>query len=520
MATSHYLLELRPHQKGTKGEAFLVSKGGNMAKTLASPSGGSGYNSACPTMSNMQNREKLAAKVLSAAEVVTPNLDPLSPIIEFSSTLANSLSPQDSPSLSAVLTDDSTIEKAMIDDCIIELSIQLSQVKNKRICKFSPYEYLRHLSVLRFLEWTHERGKSEEEASVEIADMLWAHKDKNGPKQNPRSSLLRKARHIQEWAKEYLDTGELEEHKHGTHKKTESPLARREVMDAANDALIKMLKPTPAALQTELVKQIFPRLQIENPKVSETTCRAYMQQWGWTRGAYKQHWIYNNARPERILKYPDDAAQESEETSVLQSPTTPTPSKRPIPWHAPIPSPTSAIRSTAMADPPILTELVPQSTPQVPQAPMIPPSEIHLETNPSDPSRSSIFWPEMQSYATQQASSYVLPVPERSLDPVSYENPAAARFINAPSPYIPKSLDRLVPDPPNMMGIRPRFNGEPVTTFVPHPSMMQQFMHGSTFPGNTFPSPSINRRHSTENPSTPGAPFNPSSQYSYMPGME
>ena len=468
----------------------------------------------------VQNREKLAAKLLPYAEVHTPITNPPDPLIEFSPIVGDRISTtEDSPPSSNCFKEDLDRENSIIDHGITKLSIQLSQVKNKRICKFSPYEYLRHLSVLRFLEQTHERGKSDEEASLDIAEMLWEHKDKNGPKQHPRNSLLRKARHIQDWTQEYLETGELEEHKHGTHKKTESPLARREVMEAAKVALGKMTKPTPAALKAALLETILPQLQVENPKVSETTCRSYMQQWGWTKGAYKQQWIDTKKPLNAPVKHADDGRYQNEETSVLNSPATPTP-KKPAPWHAPIPSPTTAIRTAVVSEPAILTEpTIQRVSPSLP-TPSITPAGIVFENPPSNPQRSSIYWPDMQSYATQQARMYPVPESDRSSEPVQYGNSVSVRFLSQSGPYIPKSLDGIVPDPPIMMGIRPRFNGEPVATFVPPPSMMQDYMHGGTFPESTFPSQQINRRHSSYNPNTQSTHFNPSSQLPYMPDME
>ena len=451
------------------------------------------------------------------AEVHTPVTNPPKPLIEFSPAVDDRTSTtEDSPPSSNGSEENCDHEKSIIDDCIAELSIQLSQVKNKRICKFSPYEYLRHLSVLRFLERTHERGNSDDEASLDIAEMLWEHKDKNGPKQHPRNSLLRKARHIQDWAREYLETGELEEHKHGTHKKTESPLARRDVMEAASKALGKMTKPTPAALQAVLLETILPQLQVENPKVSETTCRSYMQQWGWTKGAYKQQWMHIKKPVNTPIKYLDDGRYQNEEMSVLNSPPTPTP-KKPAPWHAPIPSPTTAIRTGVMPEPAILIEPgIQHVSPSLPTST----AAIIFENTASNPQRNSIYWPDMQSYATQQARMYPMPESDKSSEPGPYENSVSARFVSQSAPYIPKSLDGIVPDPPIMMGIRPRFNGEPVATFVPPPSMMQDYLHGGTFPESTFPSQQINRRHSSYNSSTPSIDFNPSSHLPYLPDIE
>jgi hypothetical protein len=244
-----------------------------------------------------------------------------------------------------------------------------------------------------------------------------------------------------------------------------------------------------------------------------------MLQWGWTKGAYKQHWINTNISPLGASKCVDDGRHPSEETFVLQSPTTPAPLKKPTPWHAPIPSPTSAIRSVIMADPPIPTDPSTQlDIPPLPASTVTP--GILFENTPSNPHRNSIYWLNMQTYANQEAQMYPFSLSDRSTEPLSYDNSGSVRFLSHPPPYMPKSLDGLVPDPPRMMGVRPRFNGAPVPTFVPHPSMTQQFMHGSTFPGSTFPAQNINRRHSSDYPNTQRASFNPSSQLPYMPDME
>ena len=246
-----------------------------------------------------------------------------------------------------------------IDQIIAELKGVLSQVKNKRTCTFSAYDYMRHLSILRFFEWTVEGGRSEQDAARELAVLLWEHK--TGVTHSPRNSIQHKTNLIQRWAKEYRATGELAEHVHGIHKKTESTLAREDVEKAALKALAQMDKPGPSGLREVLLKKIFPKLGILDSKISENTCRNYMQRWGWIKGPYKQQWIPKNKRLLDISKSESDEDNfVSDGTAILETQDTPaqkTSLVKPAGMHAQIPSPTTAIRSATLKQPAIMTHV-------------------------------------------------------------------------------------------------------------------------------------------------------------------
>ena len=81
-----------------------------------------------------------------------------------------------------------------------------------------------------------------------------------------------------------------------------------------------MSKPRPSALKEVLLNEIFPKFGVEEPKISENTCRNYMQQWGWIKGTYKQQWTPRN---KTILVFSDseseDGNEASDETAILET---------------------------------------------------------------------------------------------------------------------------------------------------------------------------------------------------------
>ena len=125
---------------------------------------------------------------------------------------------------------------------------------------------------------------------------------------------------------------------------------------------------------------------------------------------------------------------------------------------------------------------------------------------------SSVNWSHMQSHPSIQPQLYPFQMQPTVQSTPQFHSSQYHQFVPQPlSRYVPKSLDGLVPDPPDMMGIRPAFNGDPIPTFAPHPSMLVPFSHGSTFPTQ------VPRRNSVNNPPMPN--YNPSSQLPYMPDM-
>jgi hypothetical protein len=368
--------------------------------------------------------------------------------------------------------------------------------------------------VLRFFEWTWEGDKSEQEASIELAELLWQHKETR----NPQNSINRKASLIQEWASEYRSTGKLEEPTHGAHIKTASILAREDIANAALRELARMAKPGPAALRDALLNKIFPKFAIQDSKVSENTCRNYMEKWGWKTGGYRQ-WV---PKHKRLLDVggesdSDEGNAASDETSILENNnagTQPTSVNKPKYFHAPIPSPTTAIRSIPPTPAP--STMIPHSTGALTEfqnGSVVITSPTTTFTDPSmtmADQNSALFWSTTQGYTpTQQSQFYPYSMPPTFQPTPQFSQESRQHLISQThSHYIPKSLEHIVPDPPEIMGIRPSLNETPITAFVPHPSLMGHFAHDTTFPQAT-------RR--TSNLQNGG--YNPSSQLQYMPDL-
>src|ERR1700689_3937341 len=66
-----------------------------------------------------------------------------------------------------------------IEQMIGHLKSRLSQVKNKRDCTWSAYDYMRHLSILRYFEWTLLDMKPEQDVARQLAELLWIHNSGN-----------------------------------------------------------------------------------------------------------------------------------------------------------------------------------------------------------------------------------------------------------------------------------------------------------------------------------------------------
>ena len=424
-------------------------------------------------------------------------------------------SPLNSPDRDLSDDDESAEDYLPIDQIIAELKAEVSQVKNKRICTLSAYDYMRHLSILRFFEWTVEEGKPEQDAARELAMLLWEHK--TGVTHSPRNSIQHKTKLIQRWAKEYRTTGGLVEHAHGIHKKTESTLAREDVAKAALKALAKMNKPGPSGLREILLNKIFPKLGIEDSKISENTCRNYMQQWGWIKGPYNKQWTPKNQQLLHVSKSESDEDNfVSDETAILdtqKAPTQKTSLVKPTGLYAPIPSPTTAIRSAASAQPAIMTHVATTFDNLHNSATLTSPiATFGDSTITMTNQNSNLFFSQMPTYPSQQTPLYSFQPQPSFQNMVPFQQQSHhQQFPPPPHGYIPKSLDGLVSDPPDMMGIRPAFNGDPIQTFAPHPSLMGPFSNSSTFP------PQINRRHSVNNPHVQN--YNSSSQLQFMPDM-
>lgn len=423
------------------------------------------------------------------------------------------------PSVSNGSEPDESDADLPVEDCrpihqlIADLTSELSQVKNKRMCQYSAYDYLRLLSVLRFFEKTERTSNREprldKEVAHELAEIFWVHKA-DSP-HSPRNTLQHKANLIQQWAKEYRATGRLSEHVHGTHTKTESKLAEKDIARAARRALAKMNDPGPVKLKEVLLSTIFPKFGIPGARISENTCRDYMKRWGWHKGGYRQ-WVANNKRVLQVSdSESDDRLGGSEETDILETSKSAPQHTHAInnqEWPRTLPSPTTAIRPVASTNIPDLStnnghvfdfqNHHPVNTLTSPNGP------FNSATTPMEDRNAALFL--NPQYDLNQPQTYPFPVQPTYIDTSHFQ-----QYLSQQNRYTPKSLDGLVPDPPGMMGMRPAPHGAPVPTFAAPPSMMGAFTHDSSFPSQST------RRNTVNIP--PSSDYNHLSHQHYMSDM-
>lgn len=410
---------------------------------------------------------------------------------------------------------DTPITDIPVETLIANLTFQLSHVKNQRICSYSAYDALRHLSVLRFLEHTLNGRMSENDAASQLAEILWVPKSSLSRDRN--NSTSHTALLIRSWAKEYRAKGKLSEHSHGTHVKTTSKLANTEIAQAAQRELSRMTRPSPTTLKTMLLDIVFPEFGVNEPKLTENTCRIYMEKWGWKWAG--REWVPKGKRAIKVgSSDSDEGNTASEETSIMESHAVnlqPTASPiKPPPWNAPIPSPTTALTSSP-TKPAILSHVsqdfsglqngtinTATSTGFTSDSSMNIPQPLYSGYTPTPPEfqQSSYI-----SYPFDPSQLYNFNMQQSSLDTANSSMPLRSPYHEqAPQrSHIYKSLDHLVADPPQMMGHRPAFNGFPITTFIPPPSSAGQFSHD-----NSFPSQMPRRRTSGSYPKTLPEPSN------------
>jgi len=382
-------------------------------------------------------------------------------------------------------------------EIVTELKSMLAQVKNNRskAGSLSSYEFLRHLSIARYIEWTEDGSHTEVDASRRIADLLWEHtRDPAAPRRSIPSSVEHKARLIKQWADEYRMTGMLREHAQGRHGKTESHLARDDIALAAQKALAKMKKPGPVALRDALVATIFPEFGIDDLRISENTCRTYMEKWGWKTGKYRE-WL-----PRRKLNnnYEDSDEEDivSDETAVLDLTTPKTPIIKPPPWNAPIPSPS---RNTPClpTQPTSQTMSAPASSSLVDVHHSPPssasPSTIYTDSTmviPDSGQSQNLWSPQYPPWPTH---AFIPDPTQRQHNQSNHlQDTAFSGAPQFPSPsqlyFQPRaypganSVEYLFPATPQTMGLRPVFNGAAPMTFVPPPSQQLLFAHDVSYP--------------------------------------
>jgi hypothetical protein len=425
--------------------------------------------------------------------------------------------PTSDTSGSTILTQDLSDDEAELgsteDDLIHELKSTLSQVKNKRICTYSAYEYMRHLSVLRFFQWTAE-GKSDQEAARKIAELFWEYKDDATQdfQSGSQNALEHKANSIKKWAKEFRSTGRLEEHSHGTHKKTESALAREDIAKAAQRELVKMDNPGPVALKDVLLSKVFPKFGIQDSKISENTCREYMKKWGWNMGGYRK-WVPKTKRIyDELRTLSDDGEDPSDETAILDAqnkPTQETYSFKTQFSQSPIPSPTTVLKRPSGLDVTMPPMAVTMDEFQSSSLNITSPFHNTMVTIPDQPS----FWPSTPHFPTQ-CQVYPMRLPNQFHDMSHFHQEGQPSEQYPRQHYSPKPMEDLVPlpEPMGMTGMRPAINNAPVQTFTPDPSLMAYFTHDTSFPTH------VSRKPNDVNVSN--SVFNPAQDTSYLSNMK
>ena len=378
-------------------------------------------------------------------------------------------------------------ESSSTRQLIANLTSTLSQVKNKRVCQYSAYDYLRYLSVLRFFEKTEKTNNDpriHKEVAREVAELLWVVKTNSS--HNAHTTLQHKAKSIQQWANEYRATGQLSEHVHGTHTKTQSLLAQKKISREARRVLAKMSSPGPVKLKKILDSDVFPKFGRAGETISENTCRDYMKRWGWLRSGQRS-WVANS---KKVLQVSESESDEgiggSDETDILET-------SKAAPQQAPavnvsdwskhtLPSPTSALRPV----PPTSTTDMSTNSGHIfnfqNHHPVTTPTSLgpfnNATSTTEDRNTAYFFTPQ---YDLNQTPTFPYPVQPPYFDASHFQQ----QYVPQQNRYVPKSLDGLVPDPPGMMGMRPAPHGVPVPTFAAPPSMMNVFTHDSSFPSHT-----------------------------------
>ena len=170
------------------------------------------------------------------------------------------------------------------------------------------------------------------------------------------------------------------------------------------------------------------------------------------------------------------------------------PTVKPPTWNAPIPSPTTALTSSPTK--PAILSHVSEVFSGIPSN-----SAVNTVTSTTFTSDSTMDIPmsshytgftpshlEFQqsgyiSYPMDPSQMYNMPLTPASLDNSQFSVPQRSAYHEqAQRSYVYKSLDHLVPDPHEMMGHRPTFNGIPAATFVPPPEVVSQLSHDNSFP--------------------------------------
>lgn len=144
--------------------------------------------------------------------------------------------------------------------------------KDGELASKTPYEANRFLTVALYADLRVEKNMTIMEATRLVGSTIW-HKVTDH-----QYKVIRK------WTKEYLDTGDLAPHRHGTHSKTASILSDEDIKEAACQWIREQAPEgrIPKNLKTHLETVVIPAVRgLSSVTVSERTIVRYLHKWGY-----------------------------------------------------------------------------------------------------------------------------------------------------------------------------------------------------------------------------------------------
>jgi len=136
------------------------------------------------------------------------------------------------------------------------------------------------------------KGEQKIPVSVDLAETMWRKGDHH-------------ARRIREWGNEYLETGELSHHRQGAHTKIK-PLKDDEDFSGVCKAWLRLAKPehrSPLALKEFAEREVLPGMANSRKTISESTCREYMKEWGYSFGTHSKDVYMDGHEREDVVEY-------------------------------------------------------------------------------------------------------------------------------------------------------------------------------------------------------------------------
>jgi len=169
-------------------------------------------------------------------------------------------------------------------------NIGKSKMDNESV---QPYDHARMISIRAYLEQVRE-GEGKMEASQYVAQTIW----KKGP-------YL--ATCIRNWAKEFLETEKLAHHQQGAHAKIDALIDDEDFSQKCIEWLREQQveKRDPLSLKKWIEEELFPKMtgSTKRETISETTCRTYMMEWGFSYSAYSKDVYYDGHEREDVIEY-------------------------------------------------------------------------------------------------------------------------------------------------------------------------------------------------------------------------